>query len=142
MRKSADVLELKENNLAKVMLYKHAKCHGCGSCNKHLHPGSIFEIKNTINARVGDMIDVDVKKSFSLVELLVSYILPPAFFFIGLLIGIAVFEGKNAGMFTVISAFLFLVIAIVINVIYKKRYKPRYSVSMVKRIVPAEPRLK
>lgn len=142
MRKSADVLELKENNIAKVMLYKHAKCHGCGSCNKHMHPGSIFETKNTIQARVGDMIDVEVKKSFSLVEFLVSYILPTASFFIGLFIGTALFGGEKAGVLPVISAFVFLVIAIVINVVYRKRYNPRYSVSMVKRIVPAEPRLR
>lgn len=142
MRKQADVLEIKSNNTAKVMLYKHAKCHGCGSCNKHMHPGSIFETENTINARVGDMIDVNVRKAFSLVEFLVVYVLPIVMFFIGLSIGILVFKSPNKEALAIGLAFAFLVFAIIINILYKKNYQPKYAVSMIKRIIPAEPRLR
>lgn len=142
MRKSADVLEIKENNIARVMLYKHKKCHGCGSCNKHMHPGSIFDAANPVKAKVGEMVDVNIKKAFSIVEFLIAYILPTGSFFIGLFIGSSIFKGENGGVISVGLAFLLLIVSIIINVIYRKNYQPNYSVSIVKRVVPAEPRLR
>ncbi|MBR0598887.1 SoxR reducing system RseC family protein [Sinanaerobacter chloroacetimidivorans] len=142
MRKTADVLEVLDDNTAKIMLYKHKKCHGCGSCNKHLHPGSIFQAENEIHARQGDMVDVKVTKAFSITEFLIVYILPTLSFFAGLFLGAFIFDGKNEGAISVGLAFILLIGAIIINVIYRKSYQPRYSVSILKRIQPAEPRLK
>jgi len=142
MRKSANVLELIGENTAKVMLYKHKKCNGCGSCNKHMHPGSIFEARNHVQAKAGEMVDVDVKKAFSMNEFLIVYILPTALFLLGLLIGSMIFTGEKSGAISVGIAFFLLLISIIINIIYRKNYNPKYSVSIVKRIMPAEPRLK
>jgi|GEM_PF-1562532 len=141
MIKSADVLEVKANDIAKVMLYKHKKCHGCGSCNKHMHPGSIFDAANPVHAKEGEMVDVRVRKKFSIVEFSIVYILPIAAFFAGLLIGAMLFKDDNSGAQSVGLAFGLLIFTIVINVIYRKNYNPHYSVSIVKVIKPAEPRL-
>ena len=141
MIKSADVLEIKAKDIAKVMLYKHKKCHGCGSCNKHLHPGSIFDAANPVHAKVGEMVDVRVIKKFSTTEFFIVYILPIVAFFGGLFLGTAVFPGERGAVFSVVLAFAFLVAAIVVNVSYRKNYHPNYTVSIVKVIKPAEPRL-
>ncbi len=141
MNKLADVLDVLDQNTAKVMLYKHKKCHGCGSCNKHMHPGSIFEASNPVGARKGEMVDVRVRKKFSAEELFIVYILPVLSFFVGLFLGGMAFPGQNGGIFAVALAFLLLAASVVVNVIYKKKYHPVYKVEVVKRITPAEPRL-
>ncbi|MEL7655444.1 MAG: SoxR reducing system RseC family protein [Bacillota bacterium] len=141
MRKSADVLEVIDQDTAKVMLYKHKKCHGCGFCNKHIHPGSIFEAANPARAQKGEMVDVNVHKRFSVAEFAIVYVLPILAFFGGLFIGSFLFPGESGGRTSVALAFLFLIVAIVVNVIYRKNYHPIYTVKIVKRIMPAEPRL-
>jgi positive regulator of sigma E activity len=141
MKKMADVLELIDNNTAKIMLYKHKKCHGCGSCNKHMHPGSILPAENPINAKQGDMVDVTVHKKFSLTEFFVAYLLPMAAFFGGLAAGSVLMPGKSGGAFSVGLAFVLLFLSIAVNVVYKKKYHPNYIVSIVKVIRPAEPKL-
>lgn len=140
MRKSADVLEVIDQDTAKIMLYKHKKCHGCGSCNKHMHPGSIFPASNQAHAKPGDMVSVNVHKKFSAAEFSIVYLLPVAAFFAGLLLGTALL-GKSGAAATVMLAFMALLAAIVVNVGYKKKYHPDYTVSIVKIIQPAEPRL-
>jgi positive regulator of sigma E activity len=141
MRKSADVLEVIDQDTARIMLYKHKKCHGCGSCNKHMHPGSIFEATNPVHAKPGAMVDVNVHKKFSLTEFFVVYLLPVAAFFGGLLLGSLVFPAGSGGAASVGLAFVLLVGAIIVNVIYRKKYHPNYTVTVVKIIRPAEPRL-
>lgn len=140
MLKSADVLEVIDKETARVMLYKHKKCHGCGSCNKHMHPGSIVAAANPVHAKQGEMVDVRVHKKFSLTEFAIVYLLPIAAFFGGLLLVNLLF-GERGGSASVVLAFVLLFAAIVANVIYKKKYQPHYTVSIVKIIRPAEPRL-
>jgi positive regulator of sigma E activity len=141
MRKMADVLEVIDKDTAKIMLYKHKKCHGCGSCNKHMHPGSIFPASNSIRARQGDMVGVNVHKKFSMAEFSIVYLLPLAAFFGGLFAGGVLAPGKNGGAFSVGLAFALLFASIIVNVVYKKKYHPDYTVSIVKVIQPAEPKL-
>lgn len=141
MRKEADVLEVIDKDTARIMLYKHKKCHGCGSCNKHMHPGSIFSAANPVHAKQGEMVDVNVHKKFSLTEVFVVYLLPVIAFFGGLFLGSVLFSGIAGGAAAVGLAFLFLILSIVVNVVYKKRYRPLYTASIVKVVRPAEPRL-
>lgn len=141
MRKMADVLEVTGMDTAKIMLYKHKKCHGCGSCNKHMHPGSVLPASNPIRARQGDMVDVNVHKKFSVTEFSIVYLLPVAAFFGGLLAGTALIPGRSGGAFAVGLAFVLLFASIVVNVVYKKKYHPDYTVSIIKVIRPAEPKL-
>jgi positive regulator of sigma E activity len=141
MRKIADILEVTDKDTAKIMLYKHKKCHGCGSCNKHMHPGSIFPASNPIQAKQGDMVSVNVHKKFSMTELSIVYLLPLAAFFGGLFAGGVLIPGKNGGAFSVGLAFVMLFASIAVNVAYRRKYHPDYTVSIAKVIQPAEPKL-
>lgn len=142
MRKSAEVLEVIDENTAKIMLYKHKKCYGCGSCNKHMHPGSVFTAANPVHAKQGEMVDVNVHKKFSATEYFIVYLLPVAAFFGGLFLGSVLFPGEGGGGAASVGlAFVLLFASIIVNVVYKKKYHPNYNVSIVKVIQPAEPRL-
>lgn len=141
MRKMADVLEVNDKDTAKIMLYKHKKCHGCGSCNKHMHPGSILPASNPVRAKQGDMVSVNVHKKFSMTEFSIVYLLPVAAFFGGLLAGGLLMPGSSGGAFSVGLAFVLLLASVIVNVVYKKKYHPDYTVSIAKVIQPAEPKL-
>jgi positive regulator of sigma E activity len=141
MKKMASVLEVSNKDTAKIMLYKHKKCHGCGACNKHMHPGSVFPASNAVRAKEGDVVDVDVHKKFSMTEFSLMYLLPVAAFFAGLMIGTLLFPGKSGGAASVATAFLLLLAAIAGNFVFRKNYHPDYTVSIVKVIRPAEPKL-
>lgn len=141
MRKMASILETNNPDTAKIMLYKHKKCHGCGACNKHMHPGSIFEASNAVLAKKGDIVSVQVHKKFSLIEFFVAYLLPVAAFFGGILIGSLLFPGERGGAVSVGLAFLLLVLTIAFHLVFKKRYHPNYSASVTKVIQPANPGL-
>lgn len=106
-----------------------------------MHPGSIFSAANPVHAKQGEMVDVNVHKKFSTAEFFVVYLLPVIAFFGGLFLGSVLFSGTAGGAAAVGLAFVFLVLSMVANVVYKKRYQPFYTVSIVKVIRPAEPRL-
>ena len=142
MRKSADVLEIINDETAKVMLYKHKKCHGCGSCNKHMRSDSIFEAANPVQAEKGDMVDVDLKKQLSGAEITFTYILPILAFFGGLFLGGAFFIAYEIkGIVPFVVALASLVAARMVGATYKKSHPTLYTVTIVNRIKSAEPGL-
>ncbi|MDD3169610.1 MAG: SoxR reducing system RseC family protein [Eubacteriales bacterium] len=96
---------------------------------------------NPAHAKKGEMVDVNVHKKFSVTEFGIVYLLPVAAFFGGLILGSLLFPGGNSGSVSVGLAFVLLFAAIIVNVIYKKKYQPQYTVSVLKVIRPAEPRL-
>ncbi len=140
MRRTADVLEIIDDNTAKVMLYKHKKCHGCGSCNKHVHPGSVLEAENKAKAQKGEMVNVRIKKKFSFLEFLVGYILPAISFLLGIYVGSMFFPGQSGAGVAVFIGFLCLAASLACNLLYKKKYQPIYSASIIKRVMAAEPK--
>jgi len=106
-----------------------------------MHPGTIFKAANPARAKKGEMVDVNVHKKFSATEFFVVYLLPIAAFFGGLFLGSVLFPGESGGAASVGLAFLLLFASIIVNVIYRKKYHPIYTVSIIKIIQPAEPRL-
>lgn len=134
MKKTADVIEVMDNNTAKIMLYRHKKCTGCGSCNKAMHPGSIITATNSAAAKANDKVTVIVKKKINFLEILVMYILPTAMFMAGLWIGGKLITMGAPDFSGVAMALIFLIIAIVVYFKTKHRFKPRFSSTIVKVI--------
>jgi sigma-E factor negative regulatory protein RseC len=135
MRKTADVIEIINEKTAKVMLYKHRKCTGCGSCNKAMHPGSIIAADNLAGAKPKDKVSVTVSKQFNPLEFIIMYILPSLMFMGGLLIGSFLIEAGGPDFLGIISAFLMLVIAILIYLKTKHLFAPKYNAKITKVIV-------
>jgi len=106
-----------------------------------MHPGSIFTAVNPARAKKGEMVDVNVHKKFSAAEFFIVYLLPVAAFFGGLFLGGMLFPGESGGVISVVLAFVLLFASIAVNVYYRKKYHPIYTVSIIKIIQPAEPRL-
>ncbi len=132
MKKLADVLEITDDHYAKVMLYRHYKCSGCGSCNKAMHPGSIVKAENLVNAKVKDKVTVIVSKKFNLMEFIIMYILPSIMFFAGLILG-SFFVPMGAPDFIgIVLAVMFLAAAIALYMKTKHLYFPVFTIRIVK----------
>ncbi len=134
MRKTADVIELKDNNTARIMLYKHKKCKGCGYCNKTIHPGSIIEAANDAGAEKDDKVSVNIRKKINILEIVTTYILPTVMFFAGLLAGGELMKLGGPDFLGILMGLLFLVLAIALYFKTKHRFLPQYSAKIVKVI--------
>ncbi len=132
MKKTADVLEILDTHHAKVMLYKHVKCTGCGSCNKAMHPGSIVRAENTVGAKAKDKVSVIVTKQFNVLEFFIMYMLPTIMFLGGLWIGSIIIPMGAPDFIGIILALLLLAAAIVVYMKTKHRYLPVFNVKIVK----------
>ncbi|MDD4121665.1 MAG: SoxR reducing system RseC family protein, partial [Eubacteriales bacterium] len=127
---------------AKIMLHKHKRCFDCGFCSKHMHPGSILEAANPVNAKEGETVDVNVKKQLTGAELTFTFILPVMAFFFGLFLGGAFFIADEIqGYVAVPVAFASLAAAIMAGMTYKKNNPPVYKATIVKIVKSEEARL-
>ncbi len=142
MRKSAAVLEIINDESAKIMLHKQKRYFICGLCGKHLHQGSILNAANPVRAKEGEMVDVNVKKQLTGAELTFTYILPVMAFFFGLFLGGAFFIADEIqGYVAVTVAFASLAAATMAGMTYKKNNPPVYKATIIKIVKPEEPRL-
>jgi positive regulator of sigma E activity len=133
MNKLAEVLESNSDGTARIVLFKHQKCSGCGMCNHNMHPGSIITADNPVNAGEGDMVSVNVQKKFSLKPLIFQYAMPVAIFFAGLGLGSFVFPSDQGGWKAMLFAFLLLVVALGAAFKFSKSYRPVYKAKIIKR---------
>ena len=133
MKKLAEVLQSNADGTAKIVLYKHQKCSGCGLCNRDVHPGSEILAENPVNAGKGDMVLVDVHKKFSLKPLVIQYLLPLVAFFGGLGLGELIFRNDLEGWKSMILAFTLLLVAIVFAFLFQKAHRPIYTAKISKR---------
>lgn len=133
MNKLAEVLESNSDGTAKIVLFKHQKCSGCGMCNHDVHPGSIITAENPVNAGEGDMVSVNVHKQFSFKPLIFQYAMPVAIFFAGLGLGSLIFPSDQGGWKAMLMAFVLLVIALGAAFAFQKSYRPVYKAKITKR---------
>ena len=132
MRKTADVIEVLDPIYAKVMLYRHTKCTGCGSCNRAMHPGSIVKAENIAQAKAKDKVSVIVTKKFNLLEFFIMYMLPTIMFLTGLLIGSMIIPMGAPDFIGVLLALILLAVAILVYMKTKHIYPPAFKVQIVK----------
>ena len=79
------IIEIYENNIAKVKVGRHNECKNCGAC-----PGDnsvVIEAKNPIGAKTGQRISFQMKDTNMLMAAFVVYIVPLVAVVLGILIG-------------------------------------------------------
>jgi len=79
------IIEISENNIAKVKVGRHNECKNCGAC-----PGDssvVIEAKNPIGAKVGQRISFRMKETNMLMAAFVVYIVPLVAVVIGVIVG-------------------------------------------------------
>ncbi|MBM7624180.1 SoxR reducing system RseC family protein [Sporohalobacter salinus] len=112
MREYAKVIEVNDN-LATVRIQRHGSCDKCGKCGES--NDIEVEAKNSIGAKEGDLVTIELRDSNVLGAALVVYLLPLINLFIGYFIG-QWFSGNygfgNSDLIGALSGISFLIISL------------------------------
>ena len=79
------IIEIFENNIAKVKVGRHNECKNCGAC-----PGDssvVIEAQNPIGARTGQRIAFQMKETNMLMAAFIVYIAPLIAVVVGIIVG-------------------------------------------------------
>jgi sigma-E factor negative regulatory protein RseC len=82
------IIEVFENNMAKVKVGRHGECKNCGAC-----PGDsalVIEAQNLIGAKAGQKAAFEMKETNMLMAAFVVYIVPLVAILVGVVFGQAV----------------------------------------------------
>ena len=85
MNQQGYVIEIVDKNTAKLRMQKHSACASCGKC-KDLSSESkeiLVEVDNTIGAKIGDYVEVNMENINVLKATALAYLVPLAFLLIG-----------------------------------------------------------
>lgn len=134
MKKYADVIEIVNDNSAKVALYRHSKCSGCGKCNKDVHPGSLLLAKNPIGAQKMDRVCVKIKKELNIMEIFIMYILPTLLVFAGLWFGSFLVPFGAPDFLGLVFAAMLFILSLIIYMKTKHLYEPKFNSIIYKNL--------
>lgn len=77
MSQQGFIIEIIDNKTAKLKMQRHSACASCGKCITSSESKDIVvEVDNTIGARVGDHVEVDMDKMNILKATLIVYAIP------------------------------------------------------------------
>ena len=111
MEERAQIIRLLPKNMAEVELRGHSACTACGKCAFGQKKQIRYEVKNPINAQVGDLVTLEMETKSLLSAVLIIYLLP----LINLLIGYGLGSWINSRFkiwpgegLAILSGFLFM----------------------------------
>ena len=144
MNQQGYIIEIVDNITAKLKLKRHSACASCGKCATTSEEKDIIvEVDNTIGAKVGDRVEVNMETINVLKAAFIVYTLP----LVALLIGtVGTFYILNAINFNrnieIISAIVGLIFTIIVFLILKKNDKKfrdsKEYIPIVTRIIVSE----
>jgi|Deesub1362A_J573_1020465.scaffolds.fasta_scaffold02903_3 sigma-E factor negative regulatory protein RseC len=113
MEELGRVVEVK-GNLVKVVIPTKEACKKCGACLiTALGKEAVAEAENKVQARVGDMVKVEIKEKIALTAAFILYGIPLVLFFLGYFFGLyfGKITGRTGEGMAVLFAFLFLLLS-------------------------------
>lgn len=125
MNQQGYIIEIVDDITAKLKLKRHSACASCGKCATTSEEKDIIvEVDNSIGAKIGDRVEVNMETINVLKAAFIVYTIP----LIALLIGIiGTFYGLKAvnfnGNIEIISAIVGLIFTIIVFLILKKNDK-------------------
>ena len=116
-----------KGKFAQVRIERHSACGSCGKCGmteKQRHAD--FFVENSLNARLGDIVEIDIPEANTARLAFVAYILPiiPALILLGISIGL-----KWKDWLTILLFFVGLAVGFVIVALIDKLSKHKWAES-------------
>jgi len=124
------IVESIEGNTLKIALFRKPLCDKCGLCRNQEKSKMYLEVENTLNAKVGDEVTVEISTS-NLGISAVIYGVPSAFFILGILLGIFLFRTEISGF---IAGLIFLAAAFIVIKLCNAIF-PGFFLPKIKKIV-------
>ena len=121
------------DSYAIVRVLKKSACgENCASCKGGCVPTErSVKVKNTISAKVGERVVLEMKDSKVLTAAFIVYILPMIVFFSGYFVGGKFFDEEGG---KILTATLFALLTLPFLKIYDGKNKEKYMAEIVKRI--------
>jgi sigma-E factor negative regulatory protein RseC len=131
------IIEIIDKNTAKLKMKRHSACASCGKCITSSESKDIIvEVDNSIGAKVGDFVEVNMDSINVLKATAIVYLFPLAVFMIGTIISYYLFKNE------VISAVVGLISMSITFLILKKNDKKfrdsKEYIPVVTRIIGKE----
>jgi len=95
-----------EGNLTQVEIEKKSACRACGLCSMRGKNTMIAEADNSIGAKVGERVRIEVPSSIILKGALLFYILPLVALMLGMALGIKITKHQIGGLTLGFSFFI------------------------------------
>lgn len=128
MQETGEVVSV-TNNTLKVRIYRKSACgDGCASCGLCKNNENIIEVKNSVNAQIGDKVTLEISSGKLFKAAFLVYIIPLIMLIAGYYIG-RIFT-KNEGL-CVLSAFLLMIISLIAISIYDRRLKGKFTPQVI-----------
>ncbi|AZR72232.1 hypothetical protein BBF96_01755 [Anoxybacter fermentans] len=137
MEEYAQVTRILEGGTAEVEIRRHSACGKCGKCG-HIN-NARFEVSNPINAKVGDIVVLEMETRHLITAVLIIYLLPLVNLIIGYALGnwfnttLNIWKGEG---FAIFCGLIFMALTFGFVRIYDRRmgvksgFKPR-----IKRVI-------
>lgn len=133
MKEAGKVVEIKGDE-ARLQFNRTSMCSKCGACGMTAGKNTIIvSVKNSLNARIGDTVEIEFESGNVLTSSLIAYIFPLIMLFIGIWIGYSVpqslFEIKDvmAAILGLIFCALSFVILKILNPFLKRKFSNIYT---------------
>jgi len=129
MREEARVIKI-EGNLAQLEIERKSACRTCGLCSLRGKDTMIAEADNSIGAKVGEIVRIEIPSSIILKGAILFYILPLVALILGMALGIKITKHQTGSLILGFSLFIFSYILIWLH--GKKRkaqniYRPKIT---------------
>lgn len=133
MKETGEVVEIKDG-MAYLLFQRTSMCAKCGACGMMAGQNDItVEAKNTLDAKVGDRVEIEFTSKNALQSSLIAYIFPLIMLFIGIWVGYSLpptaavpTDAMAAIMGIVFAAVAFFVLRL-LNPVFKKKFAHVYS---------------
>lgn len=121
MREEGQVIRV-EGDLAKVEIERKSACRACGLCSLIGKNIMIAEVENSIGAKVGERVRIEIPSSVILKGAFLFYILPLVALILGLVLGVKITNLQTGGL---ILGLVFLVLSFVLIWRHNKKVKDK-----------------
>lgn len=116
------VMEIVDKTTAKIKITRHSACASCGKCATTSESKDIIvEVDNTLGARVGDKVEVNMETINVLKAAMIVYLIPLTFLLMGTIASYYGLSAMNVGNIEIISGSIGLVCMGIVFMVLKKR---------------------
>ncbi|NLI89751.1 MAG: SoxR reducing system RseC family protein [Epulopiscium sp.] len=124
MAQIGKVDSIKNDNIF-VKVIREEACAHCKMCTTGINEGKecIIEAVNKCNAKVGDVVEIDVQPNYFLRATAIMYGIPLIVLFLAIGISLGVLESKGVAAAEVISAFIGVFFTAIVYLAINKREK-------------------
>lgn len=121
MREEGRIIKV-EGDLAQVEVERKSACRACGLCSLRRGNTMIAEAENTIGAKVGERVRIEIPSSLILKGAFLFYTLPLVALILGMVLGIKITNLQTGGL---ILGFFFFVLSFILIWLYNKKTRTK-----------------